>query len=223
MRIAMTKPLFAWDSLEDSPTLKTLQQLLDVIPDGALRQSLHRARGKGRDDVPVHIVWGVLVLSITLRHPTIAACLAELRRNASLRKWIGIESEEAVPQKSTLSRLLETLGQEPHLGRLHGVFDTMIHRLGAVVPDLGPDTAGDAASSAETCRRCEAAQYGLRSPPLLWPNHQGLSHVDKGAVSLLHPFFQHPGDTTQCSQFAQRLHAPLRRTAGRRRFAERSP
>jgi hypothetical protein len=144
MRIATTKPLFAWDCLEDSPTLKTIQQLLDVIPDDALLESLRTARGKGRDDYPVRALWGVLVLAIALRHVTIEACLGELRRNESLRRLIGIESEEAVPRKWNLSRFLDTLGREPHLGRLHGVFDAMIERLGGVVPDLGRDTAGDA-------------------------------------------------------------------------------
>jgi len=146
MRIQSTKPLFAWDSLEDSPTLKTIKQLLDVIPDQTLLDSLRAARGKGRDDIPVRVAWGVLVLSIALRHPTIEHCLAELRRNESLRKLIGIESEDAVPRKWNLSRFLDRLGQEPHLGHLHGIFDAMIQRLGEVVSGLGRDTAGDATS-----------------------------------------------------------------------------
>jgi Transposase domain (DUF772) len=154
MRIEITKPLFAWDALDDSPTLKTIKQLLEVIPDEALLDSLRVARGKGRDDVPVRVALGVLVLSIALRHPTIEHCLAELRRNESLRKLIGIDSEEAVPQKWNLSRFLDRLGQEPHLTHLHGIFDTMIERLGSVVPDLGRDTAGDATSlNARPARR----------------------------------------------------------------------
>jgi hypothetical protein len=64
LRIQATKPLFAWDALEDSPTLKTIQRLLEVIPDDALVNSLQAARGKGRDDVPVRVTWGVLVLSV---------------------------------------------------------------------------------------------------------------------------------------------------------------
>jgi hypothetical protein len=146
MRIQATKPLFAWDALEDSPTLKTIQRLLEVIPDRALLDSLRTARGKGRNDVPVHVAWGVLVLSIALRHTTIEACLAELRRNESLRKLIGIESEEAVPQKWNLSRFLDRMGQGPHRAHLQGIFDAMIERLGSVVPDLGRNTAGDATS-----------------------------------------------------------------------------
>lgn len=146
MRIHTTQPLFAWETLEDSPTLKTIKQLLEVIPDAPVLDSLQLARGKGRDDVPVRVAWGVLVLSVALRHPTIEHCLAELRRNESLRKLIGIESEEAVPRKWNLSRFLDRLGEEPHLAHLHGVFDAMIRRLGEVVQDLGRDTAGDATS-----------------------------------------------------------------------------
>jgi hypothetical protein len=158
MRIATTKPLFAWECLEDSPTLKTIQQLLEVIPDAALLESLRTKRGKGRNDCPVSVAWGVLVLSIALRHVTIEACLAELRRNESLRRLIGIPSEEAVPQKWNLSRFLDTLGQEPHLPLLHEVFDSMIQRLGSVVPDLGRDTAGDATSLNARRKKSEGAQ-----------------------------------------------------------------
>jgi hypothetical protein len=158
MRIQSTKPLFAWDCLEDSPTLKTIRQLLEVIPDEPLIESLRAARGKGRDDVPVRVAWGVLVLSIALRHQTIEACLGELRRNESLRRILGIESEEAVPQKWNLSRFLDTLGQEPHLTHLHAIFDTMIQRLGLAVPDLGRATAGDATSLNARRRRGRRAK-----------------------------------------------------------------
>lgn len=157
MRIHATQPLFAWDALEDSPTLKTIKQLLEVVPDQTLVDSLHSARGHGRDDVPVRVAWGVLLLSVALRHPTIEHCLAELRRNESLRRLIGIESEDKVPRKWNLSRFLDRLGQEPHLTHLHGVFDALIGRLGAVVPDLGCDTAGDATTLNARRKPAEAA------------------------------------------------------------------
>lgn len=144
MRIQITKPLFAWDCLEDSPTLKTIKELLEVIPDSEVLESLNAARGKGRNDYPLSVLWGVLVLSVALRHPSIEACLAELRRNESLRRLIGIKSEDAIPKKWNLSRFLDALGHEPHLPLLHEAFDNMIQRLGEVVPDLGCDTAGDA-------------------------------------------------------------------------------
>ena len=97
-----------------------------------------------RHTQPIHIAWGVMVLSIALRHPSIEHCLGELRRNESLRKLIGIKSEEDVPRKWNLSRFLDRLGQQPHLSHLHEIFDSMIDRLGSAVIDLGRNTAGDA-------------------------------------------------------------------------------
>lgn len=144
MRIATTKPLFAWDCLQDSPTLKTIRELLALLPDGKLLESLRQVRGKGRNDYPVHVLWGVQVLTVALRHPTTEACLAELRRNEGLRRLIGITSEEQVPNKWNMSRFQDVLGQEPHRSLLEDVFDVMIERLGEVIPDLGRDTAGDA-------------------------------------------------------------------------------
>jgi hypothetical protein len=64
MRIAITKPLFAWDALEDSPSLRSLRLLLESIPDRQLLESLRTARGKGRDEYPVEVLWGTLVLAI---------------------------------------------------------------------------------------------------------------------------------------------------------------
>jgi hypothetical protein len=156
MRVEITKPLFAWDCLEDSPTLKTLKQLLEVIPDQVLLASLQTSRGKGRNDYSLRTLWGVLVLSIALRHQTIEACLAELRRNESLRRLIGIPSEDDVPRKWNLSRFLDALGREPHLSLLHEVFNTMVQRLGDVVRDLGRNTAGDATALNSRRKRKEA-------------------------------------------------------------------
>ena len=194
MRIAMTKPLFAWDELEDSPTLKTIKQLLEVIPDHQLLESLRGARGKGRDDVPVRVAWGVLVLSIALRHPTIEGCLAELRRNPSLRKLIGIESEDAVPKKWNLSRFLDRLGEEPHLSHLHEIFDAMIQRLGSVVPDLGRQTAGDATSLNARRKKARRAKS---------EEEQGLPQASGGRKE----YYDEAGNVTKVVQwFGFKLH-----------------
>jgi hypothetical protein len=144
MIIAQAKPLFAWDCLEDSPSLKTIRELLATLPDAQLLESLRRARGKGRNDYPIHVLWGVVVLTVALRHPSTEACLAELKRNEPLRRLIGIASEDQVPSKWNLSRFEETLGEEPHRSHLKAIFQTLVERLGAAVPDLGQDTAGDA-------------------------------------------------------------------------------
>jgi hypothetical protein len=152
------RPLFDWESLEDSPSLRTIKDLLAALPDAKLLDSLRRARGKGRNDYPVHVLWGTVVLRVALRHVTTEAVLAELRRNEGLRRLIGIASEDGVPGPWNISRFEEVLGQEPHRTLLKEVFNGLIRRLGAAVADLGQTTAGDATGLSARRKEGEAAQ-----------------------------------------------------------------
>jgi hypothetical protein len=152
------KPLFDWESLEDSPSLQTIKDLLAALPDAKLLDSLRTARGKGRNDYPVHVLWGVVVLRVALRHLTTEAVLAELRRNEGLRRLIGIDSEHDVPRPWNISRFEEALGQEPHRTLLKEIFDVLIRRLGAAVPDLGRATAGDSTGLSARRKQGEAAR-----------------------------------------------------------------
>src|SRR4029077_7764888 len=169
MKIPLSKPLFAWDALEDSPSLQTLRAFLATIPDERLLDSLRRARGKGRDDYPVVALWGTFLLAIVLRHHSMDACLQELERNPALRLLVGIEAEEDVPKPHNMSRFAATLGEEPHLTLLREVFDVLVRRLGAAVDDLGKDTGGDStgmagrAAESKTLRQEEENQ-GLPQP-----------------------------------------------------------
>jgi hypothetical protein len=117
----------------------------------------------------VHVGWGVLLLTVALRHPGIQATLAELRRNPHLRRLIGIHQESRVPKPWNMSRFQKVLGQQPHRSLLREIFDRMIQLLGVVVADLGRDVAGDA--SALSARRVRsksktelAAEAGLPQP-----------------------------------------------------------
>jgi Transposase DDE domain/Transposase domain (DUF772) len=161
MIVHAAKPLFAWDCLEDSPSLRTIKDLLAALPDGKLLQSLRAARGKGRNEYPVTVLWGVVVLRVALRHLTTEAVLGELRRNAGLRRLIGIESEAGVPNAWNMSRFEDVLGQEPHRTLLKEIFDVLIRRLGVAVADLGRDTAGDATGLSARRKGEEAAQEEL--------------------------------------------------------------
>jgi Transposase DDE domain/Transposase domain (DUF772) len=158
MIIHATKPLFAWECLEDSPSLQTIKDLLAALPDGKLLNSLRVARGKGRNDFPVSVLWGVVVLRVALRHITTEAVLGELRRNDGLRQIIGIESEAGVPNPWNISRFEDVLGQEPHRTLLKEVFDVLIQRLGIAISDLGRNTAGDATALSARRKPGEAAQ-----------------------------------------------------------------
>jgi len=107
-------------------------------------------------DPQQEVLWGVLLLTIALRHTGIEACLGELGRNAGLRALIGTAPEAAAPKPWNMSRLLEVLGSEPHRTSLWEVFDAMVGRLGLVVDDLGVHTAGDATSL--NARRTSSAE-----------------------------------------------------------------
>lgn len=144
MRIHLTQPLFAWEELDDSPSLDTIRTLLELIPDAPLLEQLRRRRHNGNNTYPVHVLWGVLLVSIFLRHHTMRACIDELRRNPPLRRLIGIEAESQVPHDWNMTRFTQVLGQEPYRTLLRGVFDQLIRRLGNAVDDLGRHTAGDA-------------------------------------------------------------------------------
>ena len=161
MRIAQSKPLFAWDCLEDSSAVRTLRDLLAAIPDGKLLESLRASRGKGRNDYPVSVLWGVVLLTIALRHPHTEACLAELKRNSDLRRLIGIESEDKVPAKWNMSRFEETLGEESHRLLLPEIFNAMVQKLGAAVPSLGKESAGDATGLSARRGRSKKAEQEI--------------------------------------------------------------
>jgi len=158
VRIHASKPLFSWESLEDSPSLRAVRELLECVPDTRLLEALRRGRGKGRNDYPVRALWGTLLLQIALRHPTTESALAELSRNAGLRRLIGIDRESGVPKKWNMSRFLRTLGKEPYLTLLRGVFDEMLKRLGETVESLGRRTSGDATHLSARRTRCEKGE-----------------------------------------------------------------
>lgn len=157
MRIATTDDLFAWDKLPDSPDLVALRFLLDLLPDEALLAALRSHRGRGRNDYPVHVLWRAHLSRYFLRHPTMEACLAELGRNPALRRVVGIEQGQAVPEPWNMSRFLEVLGRQEHLALMQQMFERLTRRLGEAVPDLGRDLAGDSAALSARADRAEPA------------------------------------------------------------------
>jgi hypothetical protein len=169
MRIHAAKSLFAWSELEDSPSLATIRGVLSSLPDEALLKGLADARGNGRDDYPVPVLWGVLVLSVLCRHVFLNDCLAELHRNPSLCRVLGIRSVSAIPKPSNLSRFLDVLGRPAHQQALRGVFDSLVKQMGLAVPDLGKDTAGDSTALKAKAKAGEKAvaeevKQGLPQP-----------------------------------------------------------
>ena len=89
--------LFSWDDVELLPDLRRLKFVLDHLPDGEIIAALERRRGRGRNDFPVRPMWRALLAGVVLQHPTAAALLRELGRNAQLLALCGFE---ALPRQS---------------------------------------------------------------------------------------------------------------------------
>jgi hypothetical protein len=190
MRIHATDALFAWGALEDHPTLVTLRDFLDAVPDQELLSSLQAARGKGRNDYPLVRLWRVVLLTIALRHVSFNACLAELHRNPALCRLLGIAAEDEIPNGWNLSRFLDVLGQEPHLTALRQLFDTLARRLGAAVPDLGRHTAGDATALAGRAKTGPQAVRAEQAQGLPQPSGGKKEYTDdEGRVTKVYEWF----------------------------------
>ncbi|HEY3999806.1 MAG TPA: hypothetical protein VGO93_13110, partial [Candidatus Xenobia bacterium] len=68
------------------------------------------------------------------------------RDNPALRRVIGLEEGQGIPDAWNMSRFLEVLGQPQHLALIEAIFGQLVGRLGQVVGDLGRDVAGDSAA-----------------------------------------------------------------------------
>src|SRR5262245_12248837 len=169
MLIPATRPLFAWPELEDSPSLLTIRAVLSSLPDQRLLDGLQQARGHGRNDYPVTVLWGTVVLSVLCRHVWLNDCLAELHRNPTLCEIIGIRKVADIPKPHNLSRFLDLLGQPTHLEALRAIFDALVQGLGLAVPELGKHTAGDSTALKAKAKKGAAAvaqevEEGLPQP-----------------------------------------------------------
>jgi hypothetical protein len=190
MLIHATEPLFAWGQLQDHPTLVTIRDFLAAVPDQALLDGLHAARGKGRNDYPLVLLWRVVLLTILLRQVSFNACLAELHRNPALCHLLGIAREEDIPNGWNLSRFLDVLGQEPHLTALRQVFDNLTRRLGTAIPDLGRHTAGDATALAGRAKTDPKAVHAESRQGLPQPSGGKKEYKDdEGNVTKVYEWF----------------------------------
>jgi hypothetical protein len=190
MLLHATDPLFAWAKLEDHPHLATLRQLLEVLPDQPLLAGLRRARGRGRDDYPIEHLWGVVVLTVALRHLSVESCLAELHRNPALDRRLGIPAAADIPHPWNVSRFLDVLGQDPHRSELRQVFAVLVQHLGRAVPDLGRHTAGDSTGLSGRAQRDAKAVAAAVRQRLPQPSGGRTEYQDDaGTVSTVVAWF----------------------------------
>ena len=82
IRLTWQQRLFAWEALEDCSSLQTVQAFRAAVPDSALLAALHAWRSKGRDDYPIRVLWGTLLLTIVLGF--FCPAVAQTSRSASI-------------------------------------------------------------------------------------------------------------------------------------------
>jgi hypothetical protein len=190
MLIHATRPLFAWSELEDSPSLQTIRAVLSSLPDQALLDGLRQARGQGRNDYPVSVLWGVVVLSVLCRHVWLNDCLAELHRTPTLCDIIGIRKVSEIPKPHNLSRFLDLLGQPAHLRALRDLFDAQGQDLGVLVADLGRHTAGDTTALAAKAKKSPEAVAAELAEGLPQPSGGKKEYSDEeGKVVKVYEWF----------------------------------
>ena len=170
MIVHSAKVLFAWDGLKDGPSLQTIKDLLAASPDGKLLNSLRAARGKGQDDYPVSVLWGVVVLRVALRHTTTEAILAELdpqrRSSPHHRHRVGERRAQQVEHVALRGRARPRAASYAPEGDLQWVDQTP----GRLDHPPGPRHRGRrhqavAAAQAGRGRRERRSTRGCRKPP----------------------------------------------------------
>ncbi len=122
-----------WDEIDDSPDLERVKMVLDNLPDESLMRKIGSRRMGRPDATPVRVKWNCLLAGRVLGHRKMSALLAELRRNGSLRRVVGIHPAKGwkgVPDKDEMSRFWKKLvrhfkafrarGGEEHLGQFTG-------------------------------------------------------------------------------------------------------
>ncbi len=136
--------LFDWEQVDATSDLDRLDLVLETIPDQDVIRELKIRRGNGRNTYPVVPMWNALMAGIVFQHPTLAALLRELRRNAELRQRCGfdpLKGAAAVPSAYNMSRFLRhVMALEP---MIRAMFDQLVDTATELLPDLGKELAFD--------------------------------------------------------------------------------
>ena len=137
--------LFSWQQIDSASDLHRLKLVLAALPDEPLVRFLEQRRGRGRDDYPVRPMWNALIAGIVFQHPSAAALIRELWRNAELRQLCGFDPLRgmgAAPTDDAFGRFLELCVE--HRDQLEQMFHRLVDELSHELPVLGRRLAVDA-------------------------------------------------------------------------------
>lgn len=136
--------LFSWQEIDEASDLDRLRLVLDALPDEKLVRFLEDRRGRGRDDYPIRPMWNVVIAGVVFQHPSAAALIRELWRNAELRQLCGFNpfgGMASAPSADAMERFLKLIVE--HKEMLTDIFHTLVDELKKELPDLGVKTAVD--------------------------------------------------------------------------------
>jgi hypothetical protein len=141
--------LFDYAEIENLGDLERFYLALQGIDDGALMEKLERARGNGRDDYPVRVMWNLIVAMIVFGHKTVESFRRELARNSQLRKVCGLNDyafeqgkrKRLVPPARVFTGFLKTL--VAFQDEVDKIFEGQVQELFELSPGFGKTMAGD--------------------------------------------------------------------------------
>jgi hypothetical protein len=137
--------LFTYEDFVESEDDNTrLVLTLAALADEGLLSWLREQRAGRRDDYPQAMLWRCLIAKFVYQIKYYTEFIRELKRNGSLRRLVGIESLERVPQRYHFTRFVKRLSSQEGREQLRGLFEELVRRLGEALPELGRHLAVDA-------------------------------------------------------------------------------
>ncbi len=130
-----------------------LVMVLDALDDDALIGKLESQRNGRRNHYPFRVLWQSLIAGKVYGIPTVNGLIRELRRNGSLRRLLGIDGVEDVPNPWQFSRFIKKLSRGENLKLIRDVFDSAVGSLRELLPDLGESIAIDGTAIRSWCNR----------------------------------------------------------------------
>ncbi len=144
--------LFNWqDDIDELGDLERFYLVLENIDDEKLMRFLEDARGRGRNEYPVRVMWNVLLAMRVFEHPTVASVLRELNRNVQLRYLCGIDHIDKVPKAHNISRFLTVL--QEYQDEIDKIFQRLVHWLRENLAGFGQHLAMDSKNISSFAKR----------------------------------------------------------------------
>ncbi|GIW92840.1 MAG: hypothetical protein KatS3mg110_0881 [Pirellulaceae bacterium] len=158
MQIPNLRPLFAWDTLEDSPTIRTLREFLTSIPDEEVSRISGEIPGQGAERLPGPCALGDVAFEDRLAASDrgVVPGRTEAERGAAEADWdrIGGPGPQRLEHVAVHGAAGPGTVSQPPAGDVQHDGAAV----GEVVPDLGENLAGDATGLKARRKEGEAAE-----------------------------------------------------------------